>query len=385
MRTTSEDEMAEKILIAVPRESAPGETRVALTPDTVRRLVSDEVAVRVERGAGRLASFTDEAYAEAGAELSDLDDLGEADIWVRVQPPRQDEGQHEADRIRSGGVLIGFMDPSGQPDLMSRLAERGVTTMAIELLPRITRAQRMDALSAMSTVAGYKAVIMGADSLGKLFPMLMTAAGTLSPAHVLVIGAGVAGLQAIATAHRLGAVVEAFDVRPAVKEQVESLGAKFVEAHEETVVGEETEAGYAAELSEDQQEQERRLLAEHIGKADVVITTALVPGRPAPLIITEDMVKSMRHGSAIVDLAAAAGGNCELTEPDQTVERHGVWIHGATNLPALVPVHSSQMYSRNLQALLDHLLADGELRIDLDDAITGPICVTHGGEVRWAG
>jgi NAD(P) transhydrogenase subunit alpha len=380
--------MPEKILIAVPRETAPGETRVALTPDTVRRLVSDEVAVRVERGAGLLASFPDEAYGEAGAELADLEGLGQADIWVRVQPPRQVDGQHEADLIRSEGVLIGFIDPSGQPDLLNRLADRGVTALSIELLPRITRAQRMDALSAMSTVAGYKAVVIGADTLGKLFPLLMTAAGTLSPAHVLVIGAGVAGLQAIATAHRLGAVVEAFDVRPAVKEQVESLGAKFVEAHaeaEEGLVGEETEGGYAAELSADQQEAERQLLAKHVAKADVVITTALVPGKPAPLIITEDMVKNMRPGSTVVDLAAAAGGNCELTEPDETVERHRVVIHGATNLPAQVPVHASQMYSRNLQALLNHLLTDGEVQIDLEDVITGPICVTHAGAVRYQG
>ena len=380
--------MPEKTLIAVPRESAPGETRVALTPDTVRRIASDEVAVRVERGAGELASFTDAAYSEAGAEVVDLEELQEADIWVRVQPPGQVEGRHEADLIRSGAVMIGFIDPAGQPELLKRLAERGVTTLAMELLPRITRAQRMDALSAMSTVAGYKAVIIGADSLGKLFPMLMTAAGTLSPAHLLVIGAGVAGLQAIATAHRLGAVVEAFDVRPAVKEQVESLGATFVEAHDghaDNVVGEETEGGYAAELSEDQQERERQLLAQHVAKADVVITTALVPGKPAPLILTEQMVKQMRPGSAIVDLAAVAGGNCELTVPDDTVERYGVTIHGATNLPAQVPVHASQMYSRNLQALLGHLLADGEVQIDLDDVITGPICVTHAGAVRYEG
>ncbi|MEJ2342303.1 MAG: GAF domain-containing protein, partial [Gemmatimonadales bacterium] len=249
-------------------------------------------------------------------------------------------------------------------------------------------AGRPDAFSrrwarAMSTVAGYKAVIIGADTLGKLFPLLITAAGTLSPAHVLVIGAGVAGLQAIATAHRLGAVVEAFDVRPAVKEQVESLGAKFVEAEEHEVGGGETEGGYAEELSEDEQEAERRLLAEHVAKSDVVITTALIPGKPAPLIITADMVRGMRHGSTIIDLAAVAGGNCELTEPGESVERHGVMIHGATNLPAQVPVHASQMYSRNLQALLNHLISEEGVQIDLDDEITGAICVTHAGDVRY--
>jgi len=231
--------MPEKTVIAVPRESAPGETRVALTPDTVRRLVSDELAVRVEQGAGALAAFPDETYSEAGAELvAGPDGLAEADIWVRVHPPRErEDGTDEVKMIRSGGVLASFLSPAESPDLLRRLAERQVTALSIELLPRITRAQRMDALSAMSTVAGYKAVIIGADTLGKLFPLLITAAGTLSPAHVLVIGAGVAGLQAIATAHRLGAVVEAFDVRPAVKEQVESLGAKFVEAEEEHEVG----------------------------------------------------------------------------------------------------------------------------------------------------
>ena len=377
--------MPEKTVIAVPRESAPGETRVALTPDSVRRLVSDQVAVRVEKGAGALASFPDEAYQEAGAELvAGTAELADADIWLKVQPPRErEDGTHEADMIRSGGVLVGFLSPSESPELLQRLAERQVTALSIELLPRITRAQKMDALSAMSTVAGYKAVVIAADSLGKLFPLLITAAGTLSPAHVLVIGAGVAGLQAIATAHRLGAVVEAFDVRPAVKEQVESLGARFVEAEEHEIGGGETAGGYAEELSEDQQEAERQLLAKHIAKSDVVITTALVPGKPAPLIITEDMVRGMRHGATIVDLAAPAGGNCELTEPGETVERHGVLIHGATNLPALVPVHASQMYARNLQAMLDHLISEEGVEIDLDDEITGATCVTHAGEVRY--
>ncbi len=377
--------MPEKTVIAVPRESAPGETRVALTPDTVRRLVSDALAVRVEQGAGALAAFPDEAYSEAGADMvAGPEGLAEADIWVRVQPPRErEDGTDEVEMIRSGGVLASFLSPAESPDLLRRLAERQVTALSIELLPRITRAQRMDALSAMSTVAGYKAVIIGADTLGKLFPLLITAAGTLSPAHVLVIGAGVAGLQAIATAHRLGAVVEAFDVRPAVKEQVESLGAKFVEAEEHEVGGGETEGGYAEELSEDEQEAERRLLAEHVAKSDVVITTALIPGKPAPLIITADMVRGMRHGSTIIDLAAVAGGNCELTEPGESVERHGVMIHGATNLPAQVPVHASQMYSRNLQALLDHLISEEGVQIDLDDEITGAICVTHAGDVRY--
>ncbi len=384
--------MPEHTVIAVPRESAPGETRVALTPDTVRRLVSDDVQVRVEGGAGLRASFSDEAYREAGALVVDgPEGLEDADVWLRVQPPRdrEDLGRHESDLMREGAVTLGFLRPAGGEELLDRLAQRRITALALELLPRITRAQRMDALSAMSTVAGYKAVVIAADTLGKIFPLLMTAAGTLAPAQVLVLGAGVAGLQAIATARRLGAVVEAFDVRPAVKEQIESLGATFVEeaAEEEEgareAAGGETAAGYAEQLSEREQEANRRLLARHVAKADVVITTALVPGKPAPLLITEDMVRGMRPGSTIVDLAAEAGGNCELTREGETVERHGVVIHGPVDLPARVPVHASQMYSKNLQALLGHLLVDGEIRIDLDDEITGAICVTHAGEVRY--
>lgn len=382
--------MPEHTVIAVPRESAPGETRVALTPDTVRRLVSDDVQVRVEGGAGLRASFSDDAYREAGAVVVDgPEGLEDSDVWVRVQPPRdrEDLGRHEIDLMREGAVTLGFLRPAGGEELLDRLARRRITALALELLPRITRAQRMDALSAMSTVAGYKAVVIAADTLGKIFPLLMTAAGTLAPAHVLVLGAGVAGLQAIATARRLGAVVEAFDVRPAVKEQVESLGATFVEAEEEKeaeeAAGGETAAGYAEQLSEREQEADRRLLARHVAKADVVITTALVPGKPAPLLITEDMVRGMRPGSTIVDLAAEAGGNCELTREGETVERHGVVIHGPVDLPARVPVHASQMYSKNLQALLAHLLVDGEMRIDLDDEITGAVCVTHAGEVRY--
>jgi NAD(P) transhydrogenase subunit alpha len=384
--------MPEHTVIAVPRESAPGETRVALTPDTVRRLVSDDIQVRVEGGAGLRASFSDDAYREAGAVVVDgPEGLEDADVWLRVQPPRdrEDLGRHEIDLMREGALTLGLLRPADSEELLDRLARRGITALALELLPRITRAQRMDVLSAMSTVAGYKAVVIAADTLGKIFPLLMTAAGTLAPAHVLVLGAGVAGLQAIATARRLGAVVEAFDVRPAVKEQIESLGATFVEAEEEEeeeareAAGGETAAGYAEQLSEREQEANRRLLARHVAKADVVITTALVPGKPAPLLITEEMVRGMRPGSTIVDLAAEAGGNCELTRPGETVERHGVVIHGPIDLPARVPVHASQMYSKNLQALLGHLLVDGEIRIDLDDEITGAICVTHAGEVRY--
>lgn len=380
------------VRIAVPAETAPGETRVALTPEAIRRLGSAEVAVAVEAGAGRGAHHSDEDYREAGATVrSDLPELlRDAEIVLKVAPPADVGGRHEADLLSEGTVLISFLRPHRERDLLERLAGRGVTALAMELMPRITRAQPMDALSAMSTLAGYKAVIVGAGSLGKLFPLLMTAAGTLSPARVLVLGAGVAGLQAIATARRLGAVVEAYDIRPVVKEQVQSLGATFVDWTDEekaefaaAQAERETEAGYAVELAEEEQARERELLRRHVTRADVVITTALVPGRDAPLLITGRMVEEMRTGSVIVDLAAEAGGNCELTEPGETVERSGVVIHGPLNLPASLPTHASQMYAKNLASLLGVLIRDGRLELDLEDEIVAGCCVTHGGEVRF--
>ncbi|MFQ5889421.1 MAG: Re/Si-specific NAD(P)(+) transhydrogenase subunit alpha [Gemmatimonadota bacterium] len=373
--------------IAVPRERAPGETRVAMTPEAIRRLASDTYRFAVEAGAGEAAFWSDEDYREAGAEVaadrSAL--LAGGDIVLKVvAPARLDDGSHEADLLPPGCVLIALLRPHFNADLLERLAARGVTALALELMPRITRAQRMDALSAMSTIAGYSAALLGATSVGVFFPMLMTAAGTIAPARVLVLGAGVAGLQAIATARRLGAVVEAFDIRPAVKEQVQSLGATFVEWEtEEPTAQLETAGGYAAELSEEHQARERELIGRHVARADVVISTALVPGKPAPRLITAEMVERMRPGSAIVDLAAETGGNCELTVPGKTVREHGVTIHGPLELAASLPVHASQMYARVVSALLGHLIADGRLEIDLEDEITGAICVTHGGEVRF--
>lgn len=373
--------------IAVPKERAAGETRVSLTPDVVRRLASGPAEVLVESGAGQGAHFSDEAYRDAGARVvaQEAELYAAADLVLRVAPPdEREEGSHEADLLRPGSVLIGLLRPHSHPELLRRLAQREVTALALELMPRITRAQRMDALSAMSTVSGYRAALLGASSAGVFFPMLTTAAGTIPPADVLVIGAGVAGLQAIATARRLGAVVAGFDIRPAAREQVESLGATFVEWEEELPTEDvETEGGYAAEVSEEHQRRERELLARRVGRSDVVITTALVPGRPAPRLITEEMVRGMRAGSAIVDLAAEAGGNCELTVPGETVVRHGVTVHGPLNLPATLPSHASFMYARVLAALLGHLLKDGELALDLEDEIDGAICVTHAGAVRF--
>jgi NAD(P) transhydrogenase subunit alpha len=279
---------------------------------------------------------------------------------------------------------VGLLDPHGETETLQRLADRGITSLSLELLPRITRAQSMDALSSMSTVAGYKASLLAADSLIKFFPMLTTAAGTISPARVLVLGAGVAGLQAIATARRLGAQVEAFDIRPAVKEQVESLGATFLEWEEELDPEAETEEGYAAEVDEETEERERELVARHAADADVIVTTALIPGREAPKLVTREMVASMDRGSVIVDLAAPAGGNCEVSRPGETVEHEGVLVHAPLNLPASIPFHASQMYARNLSSLLDHLAPEGTAELDLEDEILDAICVTHDGTVRFS-
>jgi proton-translocating NAD(P)+ transhydrogenase subunit alpha len=363
------------VKIGVPRETAPGERRVALVPETVSRLVSDQLEVVVESGAGAEASFPDEAYSEAGASVVNHADAVSAEVVVRVQKPNNEE----IAELREGAVLIAFLQPLTDREGIERLSERGVTGLAMESIPRITRAQPMDALSSQATVSGYKAVLLAADRLPKFFPMLMTAAGTVAPAKVLVLGAGVAGLQAIATARRLGAVVSGFDVRPVVKEQVESLGATFLELG---VRGEETEGGYAQELSEEEQRRQEEELEERMPDFDVVITTALVPGRPAPRLIPASAVAAMRPGSVIVDLAAEAGGNCELTEPGEVVERENVTIVGLLNLPSTMPFDASQLYSKNVAALLGHLIRDGELELDFDDEITAATCVTRREEVR---
>ncbi|MGI9037282.1 MAG: Re/Si-specific NAD(P)(+) transhydrogenase subunit alpha [Gemmatimonadota bacterium] len=372
--------------IVVPKETSAQERRVAMAPSAVKRLTAAGHDVTVESGCGLGASFSDEEYAEAGAEIAESTAtlFDGADIVCKVDPPvTRPDGFDEIARLPSGSVCIALMQPFESAETFARLAERGVTAIAMELIPRTTRAQRMDALSAFSTIGGYSAVIRAADELGKFFPMLTTAAGTIPPARVFVLGAGVAGLQAIATARRLGAVVEAFDIRAAVKEQVQSLGATFVEWEHE---GEdaETAGGYAKEVTEEEQERERQLLSDHVATSDIVITTALVPGRRAPRLVTEDMVKRMRPGSVIVDFAAPGGGNCELTEPGETVERHGVKILGPLDLAGSLPVHGSEMYGRILSALIDHATDDeGALALDLEDPILDACVVTHDGKVRW--
>jgi len=363
--------------IGVPAETRPDERRVALVPDGVAKLKAAGCEVVVQRGAGLAAHLTDAAYEAAGAVLvgSAAEALG-ADLVLKVQRPTLEEiGQ-----LREGAALVGFLAPAASADLLAAMARRKVTAFAMELVPRITRAQSMDALSSQANLAGYKSVLLGAAALGKILPMMTTAAGTIAPAKAFVLGAGVAGLQAIATARRLGAMVSAFDVRPVVKEQVQSLGASFVAAEQ---VSAEGQGGYARELAAEQQAKVLEAVAKHIRDQDLVISTAAIPGKPAPRLITEAMVRSMKPGSVIVDVAAETGGNCECTVPGQTVEVAGVSILGVLNLASTIPLNASQMYSRNLQSVLGHLLTkEGALRVDLADEITGAMTVVHQGEVR---
>jgi H+-translocating NAD(P) transhydrogenase subunit alpha len=363
-------------VVGVPRETVAGERRVALVPEMVARLVGKGYTLLVETGAGEAARFSDAAYAEAGARLVERAELEPAQLLAVVQLP----ADAAALPLRRDSFLIGFLRPLDEPRAAAALAERGVTALAMELVPRITRAQKMDALSAMATVAGYKAVLRAADMLPKFFPLLTTAAGTVRPAKVLVLGAGVAGLQAIATARRLGAVVSAYDVRAAAAEQVLSLGARFVELALETADAEDR-GGYAKALAEEQQRRQLELLAPHIGEADVVITTALIPGRPAPLLITEAAVARMAPGSVIVDLAAPNGGNCALTRPGELAEHGGVRIDAPLNLAAEMPLHASQMYARTVTAMIEEFTVDGAFRPADDDEIVREACVTRGGEV----
>jgi NAD(P) transhydrogenase subunit alpha len=360
------------VRIGVPRETAEGERRVALVPDTVSRLATAGFTVAVEPGAGARASFLDEAYREAGAEVGDR--VWEADAVVKVQKPSADE----VAVLQEGTVLIGFLQPLTDREGIERLAARGIVAFAMESIPRITRAQAMDALSSQANVGGYKAALLAAEQLPKFFPMMMTAAGTVPPAKALVLGAGVAGLQAIATARRLGAVVTGFDVRPVVREQIESLGAQWLDLG---VTGEEEEGGYARELSPEEQRAQQQALEARLPEFDVVITTAAVPGRPAPRLIPASAVAAMRPGSVIVDLAAETGGNCELTEPGEIVERENVTIVGLLNLPSTMPDAASRLYARNVHALLAHLAPDGELKLDWEDEITSGACVTRREEV----
>ena len=370
--------------VGVPREVRPNERRVALVPESVNKLTTAGVEVLVQAGAGENAHFLDDAYVAAGATIvSDAKTLFEsADVIVKVQRPTSNDGQAESEitMLHSGTVLISFLQPLFYPEMAMELAGRGITSFSMDAVPRIARAQSMDALSSMSSIAGYKAAIIAAESLGIYIPMMVTAAGTTPPAKGLILGAGVAGLQAIATARRLGAVVKAFDVRPAVKEQVESLGATFIE---EAIHADEAEdeGGYAKLLNQEAQHLEQDLIHRHAKEADFIITTALTPGRDAPVLLTKEMVQDMHPGAVIVDMAAEAGGNCELTVPGETVVKHGVTIHGPLDIPSTVPVHASQLYSRNMLTLLQHLIADGEMHFDFDDVITKSCCITYDGKV----
>jgi NAD(P) transhydrogenase subunit alpha len=370
--------------IGIPLEVAPGETRVSIVPETIGRLRKAGLEAVVEAGAGARAGHDDEAYRTAGATVAPgpRELYAAADLVAKVREPlpHPSLGVHEADLIREGAALVSFLAPSRNASLFQRFAARRVTAFAMELVPRISRAQSMDALSSMSTVAGYKAALVAAASLGKFFPLLMTAAGTIAPARVFVLGAGVAGLQAIATSRRLGAVVEAFDVRPAVREEVLSLGATFVALELEAAEG---AGGYARALTPEQERRERELIARHVTAADAVIATAMVPGKPAPKLIGVETIRAMRRGSVIVDLAAEMGGNAEPTKPGETVEVNGITIHGPVNLAATMPQHASAMYSRNIAALLQHLAKNGTLALDFEDEITRGACVTHGGRVLF--
>ncbi|BAZ67428.1 MAG: Re/Si-specific NAD(P)(+) transhydrogenase subunit alpha [Pelatocladus maniniholoensis HA4357-MV3] len=369
--------------IAVAREIEVCERRVALVPDIVARLVKQGLEVWIETGAGERAFFNDAAYEAAGATIiADTNKLwSEADILLKVSPPQErEDGRSEIDLLKEGAVLISFLNPLGNPVVAQKLADRKVTALSIEMIPRTTRAQSMDALSSQASIAGYKAVLIAAAALPKYFPMLTTAAGTIAPAKIFIMGAGVAGLQAIATARRLGSVVEAFDIRPAVKEEVQSLGAKFVEVK----LDEETTAsgGYAKEISEASKKRTQEVVTEHIKNADVVITTAQVPGKKAPLLVTEDMVKQMKPGSVIVDIAAEQGGNCACTDPGRDIVAHGVTVIGPINLPSSLPVHASQLYAKNLTSLMQLLIKDKAVEINFADDIVDAACITHAGEIR---
>jgi H+-translocating NAD(P) transhydrogenase subunit alpha len=365
--------------IAVRKEGFAGERRVSIVPESIKRLAAKKIDASVEAGAGSAAFASDEDYRAAGARVDSTLDalLADADAVVQIRPPRIEE----VGRLKEGSALVSLLFPLVEHDLVRALAARKITAIAVDMIPRTTVAQMMDVLSSQATAAGYEAVLMAAAALPKFFPMLMTAAGTIAPARVLVLGAGVAGLQAIGTARRLGAVVEAFDVRNAVKEQVESLGAKFVEVEAEDAA---TAGGYARELSEDSKRKQADAIARHVAKADVVLCTALIPGRRAPILVTGEMVSSMKAGSVIVDLAAEQQGNCELTKAGQTVVEHGVTIIGATDLTSRMCAHASQMYSRNMEKLLFYITKDGAWKLDFKDEIVAGSVITHGGEIAHA-
>ncbi|NNE48036.1 MAG: Re/Si-specific NAD(P)(+) transhydrogenase subunit alpha [Rhodothermales bacterium] len=364
------------ISVGIPKESVAGERRVSAVPELVQRFNRAGMDILLEKGAGDAACYADADFEEKGARIVSRAEALGADIVLKVQPPTPEE----ISGLKKGAVLIGFLSPLDHPKVAKALAAAGTSAFAMELVPRISRAQTMDALSAMGSIGGYRAVLLAAERLPKFFPLLTTAAGTVKPANVLVLGAGVAGLQAIATARRLGARVSAYDIRAEVKEQIESLGGRFVELEIETQDSDDT-GGYAKALAEEKAKRQTELLEPHIAKADVVVTTALIPGRPAPVLITENAVKGMHAGSVIVDLAAANGGNCALTKAGETVVANGVTILGPTNLPAEMAVHGSEMYGRTLLALAGEMVKDGELSLDFEDEIIGGSCVCHAGDV----
>jgi NAD(P) transhydrogenase subunit alpha len=363
--------------IAVLKETVAGENRVAIIPDSIKRLTKKGIDFLIQTSAGKESGYADADYEKVGAVIEpSLDKLiSEADAVVKVQPPTLEE----IDTLKEGSIYISVIQSLHRHDLVKKLAERKITAFGLDAVPRITLAQSMDVLSSMSTIAGYKAVLMAADHINKFFPMLMTAAGTVAPARVMVLGAGVAGLMACATAKRLGAVVEATDVRPVVKDQVQSVGAKFLEV--ESDESGEADGGYAKEMSDDYKKKQAEMIARHIAKADVVIPTALIPGRRAPILVTEEHVKSMRSGSVIVDLAAEMGGNCELTVPNENIVKHDVLIMGHTNLPSTMSFHASQMFSKNIEKYLGHLTDENGFKLDLQDEITKGSLITHQGNV----
>ncbi|MCB1326355.1 MAG: Re/Si-specific NAD(P)(+) transhydrogenase subunit alpha [Spirochaetales bacterium] len=370
-------------VVGVPKEIVKGETRVALVPESVSRLKKLGYEIRVESGAGLLSGYADELYATEGATIvSDAASLySGTDVLLKVQGPAQhNSGKHELEMMKPGSILICFFLPLNFPELAQKAATHKVNVIAVDQIPRITKAQRMDALSSQTNLAGYKAVLIAANELGKIFPLMMTAAGTISPAKVVILGAGVAGLQAIATAKRLGAVVDVSDIRPEVKEQVQSLGGRYIEPpeSEEAQTG---QGGYAGEVSQEYLDKQRELLAKHISEANAVITTAQVPGKKAPVLVSEEMVRSMRPGSVIVDMAAEQGGNCALTKAHETIEVNGVKIVGTVNLPALLPMDASQLYSRNLLSLIEYLTKEGQLSLDPEDEIVQGSLVTRDGQV----
>ena len=378
------DPGGQRMIVGVPKETLPGERRVALVPMSIRALTRSGVEVLVESGAGMAAGFPDGEYTDKGARVASSRDevFGSADIVVQVRAygANLEAGKTDLGLMRQGQTVIGLFEPLTSTDAAREVAELGVTLFAMELIPRITRAQSMDVLSSMATIAGYKAVLLAADHLPKMFPMMMTAAGTIAPAKVFIVGVGVAGLQAIASARRMGAVVEAYDVRPAVKEQVESLGGKFVEM--DLDAGESEDAGgYAKALGDEFYRKQRELMTAVVAENDVVITTAAVPGKKAPVLVTAEMVRGMAPGSVIVDLAAERGGNVELTRPGEVVVEHGVTVVGPLNIPSDVPYHASQMYGKNVTTFLAHLVKDGQLQLDTEDEITRETMVAHGGQV----